>query len=832
MWSNIFASTADGTVSGYAWSDKAGYINFGTSAGNIHVLDGSLSGYAWSSNYGWINLSPTQGGVSNDSEGNLSGYAWGENLGWIDFSEVTINSSGLFTGTAVGENSGTINFSCNNCNVTTDWRPASSRNTTPNNNGGGGGGSSGYASPSLPLGILINGGANYTNKKSVELTFVSGDDSKYVIISNYSDFHDAKKEKIIKNKIWQLQDIDGEKFVYVKFFTDHNIESSIIKDSIILDTVEPSLTIEGLKGKYFDYEEVIFSGKTENSAVVDIFLDNSYGNFSADLNGEFFITLGKLLVGNHSLKIQSRDLAGNISSVFVFNFSVDKKDQISIIEPKNNFLSPIIDRIKEGFKLLVPNLEPVEQKPVAQVPILDKIGQGLYSLIPFLPHKQNNQIAKLPKPIVMVPSEPQSVFSGKWNIFPKEPIKKFVLAPLPKDIAVLEQKFPELKKTFNEVGVDKITDLQKIKNTNLSLPNLTQTLGLSKIEISPGKFLPAKGIPITKLTPDAKSKIPSEIIFAKTGGGLIDYNIALSLNDKGQAQQKIKTLTASPLELVFKTDGNVKKVRGYIIFKSKKPSPSSTDIPLESLSLSPLFLAPSLTASLTPMQRIPIEGAKVDSLDNKSDKYINIKTSSSSDSVIEIEKRLVISEFEFQDSGDGVYTAVIQTPVVDGEYEIITVVDYEKDGSLETISKEVKLVTVVDPEGYVYEKDGDKETRIIGAVVSLYWQNPSTKQYELWPAGEYQQENPQVTNVSGTYSFLVPEGYYYLKVDSPGYLSYDGKPFSVKEGSGVHINIELKTRYWWLNIIDWKTLLLIVVILMLFYNFYRDRKRERLVIKQ
>jgi hypothetical protein len=78
----------------------------------------------------------------------------------------------------------------------------------------------------------------------------------------------------------------------------------------------------------------------------------------------------------------------------------------------------------------------------------------------------------------------------------------------------------------------------------------------------------------------------------------------------------------------------------------------------------------------------------------------------------------------------------------------------------------------------------------------------------------------------------VPEGSYYLKVEAPGYLIYDGKPFQVKEGSGVHINIELKTKYWWLKIVDWKTILLILVIILLLYNFYRDKIRERLLRKQ
>lgn len=66
---------------------------------------GILSGYAWNENAGWINFKPTQGGVTISNSGVLSGYAYSENLGWINF---TVSQP-----------------------VTTDWRPASVRGGGP-----------------------------------------------------------------------------------------------------------------------------------------------------------------------------------------------------------------------------------------------------------------------------------------------------------------------------------------------------------------------------------------------------------------------------------------------------------------------------------------------------------------------------------------------------------------------------------------------------------------------------------------------------------------------------------------------------------------------------
>jgi len=119
------ASAVDGTVSGYAWSPRIGWINFGafTGADAIHVTSSGLTGFAWNENKGRINLSPTKSGVKNTTGGVLSGYAWSESTGWINFEGVLINAHGVFSGTALGENNTDIHFSCATCEETTDWLP-------------------------------------------------------------------------------------------------------------------------------------------------------------------------------------------------------------------------------------------------------------------------------------------------------------------------------------------------------------------------------------------------------------------------------------------------------------------------------------------------------------------------------------------------------------------------------------------------------------------------------------------------------------------------------------------------------------------------------------
>ncbi|OGG60525.1 hypothetical protein A3C89_04020 [Candidatus Kaiserbacteria bacterium RIFCSPHIGHO2_02_FULL_50_50] len=145
------ASETVGTVTtggneGFAWSDQAGWVNFGTANGAITIQDSGITGYAWIPNYGWMNMNPSNGGVSVAAGGALSGYAWSSALGWVNFSGVSINSSGVFTGQATGASIGTLTFSCTNCSVKTDYRPPALETTSTESSSG----SSGGATPGEP----------------------------------------------------------------------------------------------------------------------------------------------------------------------------------------------------------------------------------------------------------------------------------------------------------------------------------------------------------------------------------------------------------------------------------------------------------------------------------------------------------------------------------------------------------------------------------------------------------------------------------------------------------------------------------------------------------
>jgi hypothetical protein len=380
-----------------------------------------------------------------------------------------------------------------------------------------------------------------------------------------------------------------------------------------------------------------------------------------------------------------------------------------------------------------------------------------------------------------VPAEPQIVFQG-GNIITQKQFEKIDVLPLPQEIKNLAFKFPQFASTLERVGISKPADAEKLKIAQLSFPSLSEVAGV-----------PA-GLAFSKFTDEQKQKIPSNITFAKTGADNIDFNIKVSVSDLNKPVQSIATIQGKPLYLTVKPDNPAETVKGYIIFKSANSSSAFLDWTSK--------LSAALSASLLDATNL-------------------IKNPSPSSDLPEVtaQKDIVLSQFDYTDSG-GIWTAQVQAPNVDGKYEIRTVIQYKEKTAENKLSENLSMILVVDPEGYIYEKTTDnKETRIENAKVSIYWLNLDTKKYELWPAKDFQQTNPQITDITGKYSFLVPPGTYQLKIESPDYVAYQGQPFEVQEGSGIHQNIELQPKNWWGKFFTVERILMGIIIIMLVLVF-------------
>ena len=376
--------------------------------------------------------------------------------------------------------------------------------------------------------------------------------------------------------------------------------------------------------------------------------------------------------------------------------------------------------------------------------VTDKVISAVEALIPDFVGRKKEAVS------TVKPSQEESLsLSNPWDYLDTSFVNNFILAPLPSQLAVFVKKYPDLGKIFTKLGVNKITDMEKLNGTVIDLPTIA----------------------------DLKN-LPQEVVIAKAGMGKIDVVSSITLDETGKAGQKIQTTSNTSLTLAVKPNGPVDSVDGYLVFK-QNATKTVAELPLN-LQFASVVLASQGFVTTTP--QIP-------------------------------DREMLVQSFNYEDSNnDGIYTADIKTPSSSGTYEVITLINY-KDKSSGT--RELRLETVIDPEGYVYylNSNGD-ESRVSGAVISIF--NADTK--TLWDAPSYNQINPQLTDSSGKYSFLMPEGNYYMTVEKNGYHPYKSDILKVKSGVGVHFNIELQGSGW-LAKLDWKIASLLLVILLIISVF-------------
>lgn len=791
------ASTTTGVIDNvykYAWGEDIGWINFRVASGNVEVTDTGLTGYAWNENYGWINLNPLTSGVKNNGYGDLSGYAWAKNLGWVDFSNVSINHEGVFNGYAViTSNLSQISFNCANTNscassdfkVRTDWRPRSARPVCNNNIDDDGDGLTDY--PADPGCSNLDDG-DETNLGSVNAAMSGGIAAPLpyfsILINNGAATTSSLKVILTLNGgsdskyVWLTEDISHD------FITRLDYQAQL--EFLLSDSVGEKTIYAKFCNQWGWCSEVVKDSITFQKIVEPI---------------------------EEEVKPKDKEEAGQPAKPPIAEPPIKPEPTIKPVSP----IKQLVEKLKEIISPLVSKL--AKLKPATPSPV------------------NLEELVRRETPLAL---------RGIWQLLPKEPIDRFVLAPLPAEFKKLANKFPSLNKIFEEVKISKLSDIKKLSSISLTLPGLTESANLLPSEMGlvsfyqPGfctlpsvgleteKFSLLTGIPVVKLTPEIKKKIPSEVVFAKAGGGLIDYEINLTVDSQGRPRQKITALANQTLELVVKTDGQAEIVKGYLVFKSK----NKTSISNQENDPKRYFSLPQVLASVDNNEKNQVSLYFVGKLEEFLSSYIFAKPSlaypqeTPITEEITAEEKLVLQEFNYSDvDNDGIWTAEITTPAAEGEYEVITVL-YYKDEELGT--RAIRLTTVIDPEGYIYEKYQDKEIRVPEAIISLYSLDPATSKYQLWSARDYLQENPQVTDLSGKYAFLVPPGTYYIKVEAPGYQLFESMPFPVISGSGIHANIELKAKYWWIKIFDWKNLLLILIIILLLYNFYRDRYRDKL----
>ena len=401
-----------------------------------------------------------------------------------------------------------------------------------------------------------------------------------------------------------------------------------------------------------------------------------------------------------------------------------------------------------------PSAPPQFQNTTIVTNVINNVTERIASIISPAPAIHNN-LGDLPPVEQAVPKQTPLVFLNNWQVVPVAPLKNFLVS-LPESLQSLTRKFPQLVKSFEKISDGKPINVNSISSASFKLPTLSETLTFGT-DLKFNNLSVA--LPLDKMEKKQLAKIPSEVVFVRSSNQKIDYGVNFTLDSNENVRPRIEITVNKPIQLSIKPDKPVTSVDGYFV--------------LMKTNAKPLTSRNSLVAAAA--------------------------VSNSQPSSV-IKKGTTVSQFQYEKADNGMYTSDITTPSVDGEYKIVTVLNYQ-DPNLKP--KEIEMSALIDPEGYVFEQLSSGKMRIFEASVSLYWLNPANNTYELWPASDYSQYNPQITDDTGKYSFLVPTGNYYLTVDKEGYKPWKSEIFSVQSGSAVYQNIEMKKESWVSNLWSW-----------------------------
>lgn len=99
---------------------------------------------------------------------------------------------------------------------------------------------------------------------------------------------------------------------------------------------------------------------------------------------------------------------------------------------------------------------------------------------------------------------------------------------------------------------------------------------------------------------------------------------------------------------------------------------------------------------------------------------------------------------------------------------------------------------LVDHSGTV-ENEKTKQA-IQHATVSLFMYETISKQWVLWEAPSYGQVNPQQTDDTGTYNFMVPNGKYYIEAKAKGYKTTQSEIITTTQTTALNYTLPLRSK--------------------------------------
>ncbi len=135
-----------------------------------------------------------------------------------------------------------------------------------------------------------------------------------------------------------------------------------------------------------------------------------------------------------------------------------------------------------------------------------------------------------------------------------------------------------------------------------------------------------------------------------------------------------------------------------------------------------------------------------------------------------------------KNSDNGLWSGTLSFPQ-GGIYELSA---ESLDGAKNKTERKLNRLVVL-PDGKVTSGDAPVE----GAVVTLYFLEPSSNKFVVWDGTPYAQENPQKTKSDGSYSFFLPSGKYFFEISAKNLKTTRSRIFGLSASMPINADFAL-----------------------------------------
>jgi peroxiredoxin len=113
------------------------------------------------------------------------------------------------------------------------------------------------------------------------------------------------------------------------------------------------------------------------------------------------------------------------------------------------------------------------------------------------------------------------------------------------------------------------------------------------------------------------------------------------------------------------------------------------------------------------------------------------------------------------------------------------------DGAGNITERDLNSILFVD-KGKILTQGGVRA--VDNAKITVYKEDEQSKVWSVWDGASFGQNNPQVTNVDGGYSYFLPNGTYYLTVTASDFKKVTSSIFKIDRPTAINMDFDMNAQ--------------------------------------